>query len=211
MSISLMFQSSADRDAAALFTSIKALGDECGRVPVDDATVVAAAALLEDAPLEGGETVTTYDFSMADDETGARIVEAHVQAFGPCLLAADKLEALRALVARHPGALAMLDHVVAERLQVSLSTSDLAGRAMPHLKGSNVEADEVSIGGSGTVNAILDRIAIGNRFDAMGEVAFDTFAAAVDEHGHRLGSMLPRVERFVACARRRQAQTVYWA
>jgi hypothetical protein len=212
MSLNLMFTSATPRDDAAEWTAIKALGDDSGKVALDDATVVAIAALLEDAPLVNGEKVTTYDFSMTDEGTGRHIADAHVNAFGPSLLAADKLEALRALVRPHAGAEAMVDHIVSRGLQISLSTSDLAMRPQPHLKGVNWDADEVEVKASGgLMHQVLNRLGVPTGEEDSGECPFPVFAAAVESRGSDLGAMLPHMQSFVDCARRHDAVTVYWA
>lgn len=212
MSLNLLFTRATTRDDAAEWTAIKALGNESGQVALDAATVIAIAALLEDAPLVNGEKVTTYDFSMTDDETGVYHADAHVNAFGPSLLAADKLEALRALVRPHAGAEAMVDHIVSRGLQISLSTSDLGMRPNPHLKGVNWEADEVEVKASGgLMHQVLGRLGVPTGDAESGECPFPDFAAAFERRGSDLGQMQPHMQAFVDCARRHDAVTVYWA
>lgn len=183
-------------------------------VSVSADAVVAIAALLDDAMLLNGQTVTTYDFSMEDD--GFKRTEAHVNAFGPALLDAERMSAVREILAPFPSAIAMLDEVVARGLQISLSTETLSGQEIPHLKGVNWPGDEVEINRcSGNMISMLRDLGLGehcgDETGLRGEVDFDTFAKAVADRGDLTDYQADRLNAFVACGRRRSATHVHWA
>ena len=222
MSINLMFQGAAPRDASTTWTAITAVSKADpaspfpneGYVTVDADAIVRIAALLDGAVLANGETVTTHDFSRDADEDGPAVVDAHVSSFGPSLLAPDALAALRAELAPYEHASRMLDVVIAHGLQIALSSTDMLNRDMPYLKGVNWIADEVEIGRSqGGMYRMLDALGIPRApYDqqSVGETPFRTFADAVETRGD-LTDMPDRLQAFVACARRQDAATVYWA
>lgn len=187
-----------------------------GYVRVTPAAVAAAAALLAGAPLANGQTVTTYDFSRGEDEEGGAYTEAHVKSFGPSLLDAERMAALRAILAPFPHAAAMLDVVVERGLQVTLSTETPAGLACAHLQGVNWVADEVEIRLSGGwMKQMLSDL--GLPYDTLsddqgfGEVDFETFAKAVNDNHAATDYPSEVLREFVACGRRQSATHVHWA
>lgn len=182
-----------------------------GYVTVDAQAIVHIAALLDGKSLTNGQTVTTYDFSF-DREGGDRYFEAHVNAFGPSLLPADRLEAVRTLLSATPIAVAMLDEIVARGLQVSLSTESYSGQIMPHIKCVNWPADEVEINRSGgNMVAMLRDLGLRVRMDGPSEVPFEDFARAVNDNAARTDYPGDRLRAFVACGRRQGATHVHWA
>lgn len=212
MTMNLMFNSSALDNAEANWAAITALGEH-GYVAIDDATVVALAALLNGKQLVNGETVTTYDFSFSEDD-GYEHVEAHVNAFGPCLLDAETLGKVRDLLAPHDRAVEMLDLIVERKLQISMSTTDLGGRSKPHVLGVNWIADEVEFNRTGSnMYRLLNMLGIPsdpNNGDG-GEVDFETFEKAVNDNEAYLTGSDRRLIAFIACAKRHGATKVYWA
>lgn len=181
-----------------------------GYVAVSPQAIVALAALLDDATLANGQTVTTYDFSC--DHDGRAHVEAHVNAFGPSLLDAEQLLAVRAILAPFPIAIAMLEEVIVRDLQVTLSTDLLNGTQSPYLKPVNWPADEVEINRSGgNMVAMLRDLGLTVPGHEAGETDFETFAKAVNDNGDNTDYPAERLRAFVACGRRQRATHVYWA
>lgn len=181
-----------------------------GYVALTADAVVALAALLDGAPLDSGDSVTTYDFSFEAD--GQTHVEAHVNGFGPSLLGQDRLDAMRAVLAPFPSATAMLDLVITRRLQLSLSTETPGGAQVPHLKAVNWPADEIEINRcSGNMVAMLRDLGLVVPDAEAGETDFATFAAAVSDNADRTDYPADRLRAFVACGQRQGATHVYWA
>lgn len=178
-----------------------------GYVFVSPDAIVRLAAVLDDTALTNGEFVTSYNFS--DEEDGH--IEAHVNAFGPSLLPQEQMAKVREILAPFPQALAMIDEVVARRLQVSFST-DVGGSSKPHLKAVNWNADEVEINRcEGNMIAMLRDLGLSIAKTGAGETDFDTFAAAVNDNAALTDYPASRLRDFVACGRRQGATHVYWA
>ena len=185
-----------------------------GYVTVSPEAIVSLAAALDGAVLTNGEMVTTYDFTHTDE--GRTFFDAHINAFGPSLLQPQQLATLRETLAPFPHAIAMLDLIIERDLQISLSTTDYAQSAIPHLKGVNWQADEVEINATAsTMHTMLESIGLGqylSKTEESGEVEFDTFAKAVNDNSHKVFAISPdRLGRFVANGLRHGATHVYWA
>lgn len=179
-------------------------------VSVSAEAIVSLAALLDNAALTNGQTVTTYDFSCHDE--GEEYVEAHINAFGPSLLPKAQMSAVREILSPFPHAIAMLDEVVARGLQISLSTQTLSREEIPHLKGVNWTGDEVEINrSSSNMVAMLRDLGLKVQNTQPSEVDFETFARAVNDNAARTDYPADRLRAFVACGRRQGATHVYWA
>jgi len=208
-------QAKAHWDAIKLVSSADAASPfpTEGYVAVSNEAIVAVAALLDGAELTNGEHVLTYDFTNVED--APIFFDAHVNAFGPVLLQPRQLEAMRAILAPFPSAIAMLDLIIERGLQIGLSTTDYSQRQMPHLKAVNWPADEVEINRcAGNMHAMLRDLGLDDHMASDGETGsapIEVFAQAVSRYGHRVDMDPRRLDRFVACARRQQATHVHWA
>lgn len=212
LSLSLMIERAKPRDVACPSAPT---GPTCDEVALDHRAVVDAAALLNGVVLTNGEAVTSYDFS-GTREDGVEHLEAHVMGFGPGLLPIDVLESLRILLKPHDGAEEALDDAIGRGIQMSMSTQDGGMREKPHMRIVDADADTVEFQATASsMHRMLRTLGVESITrdveDEFGEVDFATFERAVQTNGHLTGSLHAKLERFVACARRNDAVTVYWA
>lgn len=204
MSMNLMIQTANPVDASVEWAAITAIAPE-GLVMIEDKAVTLLAQLLDGTKLANGEIVTGY--AMEEDDCMSSLVSA----FGPCLLPADKIDAIRVILADVPKAIEILDLTIERKLQISFNGSE--SHLGAHVKGVNWAADEVEINRSGgsMLNMLEDLGIPVVRGTDMGEVAFDVFAKAVNDNEVLSERVLDRLEQFVACGRRNGAVKVYWA
>lgn len=182
-----------------------------GYVAVSAETVITMVALLDGVELSNGEHIAAYNFSVYDDD-GRDHLEAHVNSFGPSLLKQRQVDAMRAILAPFPPAIAMLDEVIARGIQLALSTETPGGDQVAHLKAVNWPADEVEINRcSGNMVAMLRDLGLVVPDAEAGETDFATFAAAVNDNAARTDYPADRLRAFVACGQRQGATHVYWA
>ena len=208
MSMNLMFSSKNDdarfeRD----WTAIKEIADVDGIVWIENSTADALARLLDGAALSNGERVCAFDHS--DDD----FYESMVCEFGPTLLDEQTREAFRELLEtdRTGGAkaAALFDLVCERGLQIRASGKDHVGARVVAV---NSAADEVEINrSSGSMYAMLrDLDILFNPEAEVGETTFEIFAKAVNDNADRT-DIPERLRAFVECARRNDANEVYWA
>lgn len=211
MSVNLILRNdnAAEDVAHTQWVAIQAVSqNEWGMVTITDAAVTEIARILEDAPLSNGQMVTAYPMDYDDQ------LSSMVSGFGPCLLAADLQDKVRAVLAGTDNgtiAVALFDKMIEMGLQVSLNGS---GHCDPYIKGVNWIADEVEINRTATNMLVMMRDELGldasSDESGCGEVTFDAFAKAVNDNAV-FTDMPQRLRALVECGRRQNATHVYWA
>lgn len=205
MTVNLHLVLATEPDYAVQWAGLCAFGTEA-MAPLDDATVTAAAKLLNDAPLSNGQSVFAY----VDEAEGEEFTQgSYVAEFGPSLLAPETLTALRELLAAFPQALAMVDHCFEAGLSVIFNPS--THHLGAYLKGTTSPADQIEFNCcKGTMEGLVDDLCL--VMPEADDIAFEDFALAVQNRSQRIEPrLLPHLKAFVAYGRAKGATAIYWA
>lgn len=173
-----------------------------GYIFLDNKTVDLVAAELENVQLSNGQFVCAYPSEEGDPNP------ALICSFGPALLPATKLEAIRSILAAKPGAAELLDFIVSKNLQIRFRGES---HLLAHMAAANVAAEEVEINmGEGNMLQMIADLGLG-LYNGAGEVPFDRFVQAVNDNGHLARYPTDQLHSFIAYGKGRNAIAVCWA
>lgn len=207
MTMNLIFsKETTEVDAGAIWGEVKTVSDQHGMVELSDDTVDSIARLLESVIMINGEPVAAYP---ADDDG---FYEPFVSAFGPSMVDTwlqDRIRDRLAQDANGKTAVRLFDIILKHGIQVAFHGKD---HCFARMSAVNWRADDCTINRcASNMFAMLDALEIA--YDAKadsGEVSLEAFEQAVEKHGWKV-DVLKQVDRFIACAKRHNATTVYWA
>lgn len=203
MSVNLMLVSDAATDAAfeAAWADMIAIAPQ-GQVPITDELVRDAAVLLKGVRLSNGQRVEAFYWD-EDDQQSPLVCD-----FGPSLLAPEKLDEVRALLAPHADAARLLDVVLKHGTKIRFSGSEMGRGA--HLCGCTSPADNVEVNmGKHWMQQTFEELGL-SKYGEFQDVPFDDFAAAVANPPRLLSRGIAQLDQLVAYGRKRGATAVYW-
>lgn len=204
MTVNLMLLNDATAEAAfaSAWADMTAIAPH-GQVPITDALVREAALLLTNVRLSNGQPVGAYAMDLEDP------MSSLVSDFGPSLLPADRLAAIRELLAPYPDAIRLLDVVLKHDVQIRFSGSEMGRGA--HLCGATSPAEDVEVNmGKNWMIQTFEELGL-SAYGEGDDVPFETFAAAVANPPRMLTRSIDPLDRLVAYGRKRGATAVYWA